>query len=113
MDIQKSLIKDLFTRNLPLLSALGDSQRQQILLLMTDVHRLSVGEIARRTKISRPAVSHHIKVLRDANLLSEQREGTRRYYQPMFDSHIEPLRAFLDAIETMICTHDTNSKGRK
>jgi DNA-binding transcriptional ArsR family regulator len=113
MDMQKTQVKDLFRRNLPLLSALGDGQRQQILLLMTDEHRLSVGEIARRTQISRPAVSHHIKVLKEADLLSEQREGTRIYYQPKFDTHIAPMRAFLDAIETMICTYDTNSKGKK
>jgi ArsR family transcriptional regulator len=113
MDMQLKQIKELFRRNLPLLSALGDSQRQQILLLMTDEHRLNVGEITRRTKLSRPAVSHHIKVLKDAHLLSAHREGTRIYYQPKFDTHIAPMRALIDAVEDMICTYDSKTKGIK
>ncbi len=113
MSVQTKKIKALFKLNLPLFGALGDNQRQQILMLMTDEHRLSVGEIAHHTKLSRPAVSHHIMVLKRAHLLSAQREGTRIYYQPKFNTHIEPLRALIDAVEEMICTYDTTKKEKK
>jgi len=58
---------------------------------------LPAGEIADRFKeVSRPAISQHLKVLLDAGLLSERREGTRRLYRARRD-RIQQLRASLDA----------------
>ena len=58
---------------------------------------LPAGEIADRFKeVSRPAISQHLKVLRDAGLLSERRDGTRRLYRARRD-RIQQLRAYLDA----------------
>lgn len=55
----------------------------------------SVGEIARGMPISRPAVSQHLKVLRDAGLVQEQREGTRRIYSADAKA-LGELRAYVD-----------------
>jgi DNA-binding transcriptional ArsR family regulator len=58
---------------------------------------LSAGEIADRFReVSRPAISQHLKVLREAELLSERRDGTRRLYRARRD-RIRQLRASLDA----------------
>lgn len=66
----------------PLFFALGDGARQEIVALLARHGRLNVGELTSYTTLSRPAVSHHLKILRDAGLLNERREGVRRYYYP-------------------------------
>jgi len=62
--------------------ALGDETRLHIItaLLESDPAGVRVGEITARTNLSRPAVSHHIKVLKDAGIIRMRREGTRNYY---------------------------------
>jgi DNA-binding transcriptional ArsR family regulator len=54
-----------------------------------------VGELARELPVSRPAVSQHLRVLKDAGLVRERREGTRRYYSVNGDG-LEELRAYFD-----------------
>ena len=60
--------------------ALGDEHRRQILRLLARSER-SVTEIAAALPISRPAVSRHLRVLKDAGLVGEQPVGTRRIYR--------------------------------
>ena len=62
--------------------ALGDETRQQMLiaLLESDVHGIRVGEITKRTHLSRPAVSHHLQILKEAGVISMYRDGTKNYY---------------------------------
>ena len=62
------------------LTALGDPTRQQIMLLLSR-ERLNVGELADRFHLSRPAISHQIKVLVHAGLLVQEREGRERVYR--------------------------------
>ena len=59
--------------------ALGDSNRREILRLLGTGDR-PVGELADAMPISRPAVSRHLRLLKDAGLVSERAEGTRRIY---------------------------------
>jgi DNA-binding transcriptional ArsR family regulator len=61
------------------LGALGDPTRRAIFELLT-TRPIAVGELAERLPISRPAVSQHLKVLKDAGLVTEQAVGTRRIY---------------------------------
>jgi DNA-binding transcriptional ArsR family regulator len=74
--------------------AIAEPRRRQILSLTRDAE-LSAGEIATGFEISRPAVSQHIAVLREAGLLAERREGTRRLYR----AHPEALAGLRDFIE--------------
>ena len=62
--------------------ALGDETRQQIIiaLLESDCNGIRVGEITKKTNLSRPAVSHHLSILRDAGMINMRREGTKNYY---------------------------------
>lgn len=89
----------LFHQVLPLFNAMGDPTRQQIILLLTGNVRLSVGELTKLTALSRPAVSHHIKVLREAGLVAEERDGVKRYYHPTFQRYIVPMRLLIDQVE--------------
>lgn len=74
--------------------AIAEPRRREILSLVRETE-LSAGEIASRFDVTRPAISQHLTVLRDAGLLSERREGTRRLYRARPEGMTE-LREFLD-----------------
>jgi DNA-binding transcriptional ArsR family regulator len=76
------------------LAALGDPTRRAIFERLADRPR-AVGELARELPVSRPAVSQHLKVLKDAGLVIDRPAGTRRIYQLDPDG-VEALRAYLD-----------------
>src|SRR3954465_5272975 len=61
------------------LRAIAEPRRRQILTLVRD-GGLSAGEIAARFDVSRPAISQHLAVLKEAGLVNERRNGTRRLY---------------------------------
>lgn len=64
------------------ISAIGDETRQLILitLLEGDFNGIRVGEITKKTHLSRPAVSHHLKILKEAQIVNVRKEGTKNYY---------------------------------
>jgi len=62
-------------------SALGDPYRQKILLLFEPREELCVNQIAALFALSRPAISHHLKIMRDAGLLQCQKRGKEVYYR--------------------------------
>ena len=62
------------------LAALAEPNRREILRLVRH-EELPAGRIASHFSVSRPAISQHLRVLRDAGLLAERREGTRRLYR--------------------------------
>ena len=75
-------------------AALADPTRRAILELVAQRPR-AVGEVARELPVSRPAVSQHLKVLKDARLVVDQAAGNRRIYRADPDG-IAALRADLD-----------------
>ena len=76
------------------LKAIAGPRRRQILTLVRD-GELSAGEIAGHFDITRPAVSQHLSVLKEAGLVSERRNGTRRLYRARPEGLVE-LKAFLE-----------------
>jgi len=74
---------------------LGDPTRRAILERLRG-GPLSVAEIARDLPVSRPAVSQHLRVLKEAGLVSERRSGTRRLYRLDLNG-LATLRAYLDS----------------
>jgi DNA-binding transcriptional ArsR family regulator len=75
-------------------TALGDPTRRAIFERLL-AHPLAVGELARELPISRPAVSQHLKVLKDAGLVIDRHAGTRRIYR-VDPVGIAAMRAELD-----------------
>ena len=75
-------------------TALGDPTRREIFERLADRPR-AVGEIANELPVSRPAVSQHLKVLKDAGLVVDRPAGNRRIYQVDPDG-VSALRAQLD-----------------
>jgi DNA-binding transcriptional ArsR family regulator len=76
------------------LKALGDDTRRQIFERLSAQPR-SVSELARGLKVTRPAVSQHLKVLREAGLVSDHPQGTSRIYQ-IDPQGLAQIRAWLD-----------------
>jgi DNA-binding transcriptional ArsR family regulator len=76
------------------LRALAEPHRRAILRLVSD-DELAAGQIAAAFDVTRTAVSQHLTVLRNAGLLTERRDGTRRLYRARPEG-LAGLRAFLD-----------------
>src|SRR2546428_4849054 len=76
-------------------AALGEPRRREILRLVSAAE-LSAGQIPRRFEVTRPAISQHLRVLREAGLVSERRNGTRRLYRARPETLAE-LRAYLES----------------
>ena len=79
-------------------AALGDRTRRTIFELVVEAPR-AVGELAGGLPVSRPAVSQHLKVLKEAGLVSDRRDGNRRIYEVNRDG-LAGLRADLDRFWT-------------
>jgi DNA-binding transcriptional ArsR family regulator len=73
--------------------ALGDPHRRQILTLLGDAPR-SVGALALELPISRPAVSRHLRLLKEAGLVEEEARGTRRIYR-IHDRGLDAVQRYL------------------
>lgn len=76
--------------------ALGDANRREILRLLSEGGK-PVREIADAMTISRPAVSRHLRLLKDAGMVTEQAHGTRRIYH-LQERGIEAVREYLERI---------------
>ncbi|MGM9524783.1 MAG: ArsR/SmtB family transcription factor [Peptococcaceae bacterium] len=93
-DIQR--LQETFQSCRNTLIALGDETRLHLLLIMMNgpCSGLRVVEIAEKTNLSRPAVSHHMQILKNAGIVRTRREGTCIYY------YLEPQ---LEEVEKLIC----------
>ena len=76
------------------LKAIAEPRRRAILRLVRD-GELTAGAIASHFDVTRPAISQHLSVLKDAGLLSERRDGTKRIYR-LRPEGFEEVRAFLE-----------------
>jgi DNA-binding transcriptional ArsR family regulator len=76
--------------------AIADPVRREILLMLRD-QPLSAGQIAERFAISRPAVSRHLRVLREAGLVLDSTEGRRRVYT-LVTAPLDELAGWLDRL---------------
>ncbi|HEY8886156.1 MAG TPA: metalloregulator ArsR/SmtB family transcription factor [Candidatus Microsaccharimonas sp.] len=94
-------IRKIFTGSLPIFSALGDENRQKLILLMLEPEPKSVKELTDGTQLSRPSISHHLKILKDAGLIEETKKGTRTYYHPRTGEHVNNMKILLEEIERL------------
>lgn len=89
----------IFRECLPILQTMSDEHRQDILLLLSQNGRMTVNEITGQLTLSRPAVSHHLKLLKNAGVVDVEQEGTLRYYHLSMQDSIALLRKLLAALE--------------
>jgi ArsR family transcriptional regulator, arsenate/arsenite/antimonite-responsive transcriptional repressor len=92
-----------FRASAPIFNALGDKFRQDIVMLLAQQERLNVGQIAERMPLSRPAISHHLKVLLQAGLVQMERVSRENFYSLSVDKALATLRLFVEQAEVS-CT---------
>lgn len=83
-----------------ILTAIGDETRQHIILEMMKMKVCTgarVGEITEKTNLSRPAVSHHLQILKDAGILKVRKEATKNFYY--FDPEMDSFEKLVNTLQ--------------
>lgn len=91
---------EVFRNCIPLFIALSDTARQDIILLLAEQEQLSVNEIAEQSSLSRPAISHHLKILRDNQLVIIEQRGTQRHYSLSLENSVKRLKQLIEIVES-------------
>lgn len=102
---QIKIIQEDFKNAQSILTAIGDETRQIILLvLMTSDCKsgMRVGEITAKTHLSRPAVSHQLKLLKDVGIVGMREEGTKNYYYINVSAKLNLLKKLVLDIENLM-----------
>ncbi|MEC0125449.1 ArsR/SmtB family transcription factor [Paenibacillus pabuli] len=89
----------IFQTCIPLFQVLSDNHRQAILLALSEKGSMTVNEITEQFSLSRPAISHHLKLLLEKGLISVEQKGTQRYYSASLKSSVELLKELVAAME--------------
>ena len=87
-----------------LLSAIGDNTRQAIIAALAEngfSGGLRVGEITTKTRLSRPAISHHLKILLDAEVIGVQPKGAMNFYFLRLEGEWQTLVELINQIEKL------------
>lgn len=94
-----------FKKYIPLLDALKDENRHAIILLLArNKSGLNVNTIAEHIQLSRPAISHHLKVLRQAGFVDYEKKNVENYYVLTIRKPLEQLKLLIASIEAQ-CSH--------
>ena len=97
---QVAVLAEEFASCTKILTALGDETRQHLILEMMRFGQCSgvrVCEITEKTNLSRPAVSHHLQIMKDVGIVKMRKEGTKNYYY--FDPEMEPFERLIAALQ--------------
>ena len=87
-------------------TALGDPHRQRIVLMFEEDERLSVGQIVGASPLSRSAVAHHLRVLREAGVLRCEKVGKEVWYWPEPTNVRSALQAVRDYLDNQFPARD-------
>jgi len=96
-ELQETL--DKFRVMTPIFTVLADENRQLIIGELGRRNQLNVKELDEIIPLSRPAISHHLKILKQAGIVNSNKKGTENYYYLTIKHAVESVRALCDAIE--------------
>lgn len=102
LEKRPTMIKEtlqLFNEGTPILNILQDGRRQELLVLLCKKGPLTVNQLTELVTISRPAVSHHLKLMLDAGILSVEQKGLERYYRSDLGPTLDWLKALTASLE--------------
>jgi ArsR family transcriptional regulator, arsenate/arsenite/antimonite-responsive transcriptional repressor len=89
-----------FKDQIPLLNVLSDEHRQNIIMILAkEANGLSVNGLTEKMPLSRPAISHHLKQLKQVGLVDVRKEGTENYYYITVKHAVENLKDFVNILE--------------
>ncbi len=94
------VLAENFSTSAKILTAIGDETRQHIIvemMKMGNCNGVRVGDITERTNLSRPAVSHHLQIMKDAGIMKVRKEGTKNYYY--FDPEMEAFERLISTLQ--------------
>lgn len=97
---QVSILADNLASCSKILTAIGDETRQHLIfemMKMGDCSGFRVCEITERTNLSRPAVSHHLQIMKNAGIVKVRKEGTKNYYY--FDPEMESFERLIATLQ--------------
>lgn len=102
MDLREkvALLAEGFSDCRKMLTAIGDETRLHLILEMLKMgqcHGVRVGQITEKTNLSRPAVSHHLRIMKEAGIVKVRREGTKNFYY--FDPEMEAFEKLVSTLE--------------
>lgn len=88
----------------PLFFALGDKYRQQIVLDIIDAGKdgINVTNLTAKSKLSRPAISHHLKILKNADIIYPEKVGTQIFYKININEKLDVLRDLIDSVKVVV-----------
>lgn len=99
-DARVKILSQKLKSSQKILTALGDENRQYLMLEMMktgDCSGIQAAEIAKRSHLSRQAVSHHLQIMKDAGLLKTRKEQTKIFYY--FDPDMNALKTLMEALQ--------------
>lgn len=111
---QEDALLEIFKKSneyIPIFQALGDSERLLILLKLFYAGETgkNVTELSGKTRLSRPAVSHHLKVLKAAKIIGSRKEGTQVYYTLNSKEKISFVEELIKKLQERLEEIDLNS----
>ncbi|MED1949133.1 metalloregulator ArsR/SmtB family transcription factor [Brevibacillus centrosporus] len=99
-----------FQKCIPVFETLKDPHRQKMIVKLCEQGEMTVNEIAEQSSLSRPAVSHHLKLLRQQGLIQVQQKGTQRFYSPSLQDAIHLLKELTNHLEQDVVNSPSNMK---
>ena len=93
-----------FNSCVPLFIALSDEARQKLILDIAEAGKdgINVTNLSSKSHLSRPAISHHLKVLKDSSLIKPLKVGTQIFYQLNLSENFEILTALITSYNSLI-----------
>jgi ArsR family transcriptional regulator len=88
-----------------LLTALGEPVRLEIIHQLAQQEQMNVGDLASKFRLSRPTISHHLKILKDVGVVQSEKRGQEAYYWVNRDALILGLQQVVDTLKS--CWIDT------
>ena len=107
MVVDKSEIKKTlktFNSCVPFFIAMSDEYRQQLIMDIAEAGRegINVSNLSAKSKLSRPAISHHIKVLKDSGMIKPKKIGTQIFYQLNLSENFKTVSELITSMENIL-----------
>lgn len=96
--------RDDFKICVPIFTALGDTTRQKLCLDLAaaGTEGINVADLSGKTILSRPAISHHLKVLKDAGIVEPIKKGTQIFYKLKLRDALIPIKNLTSTVEEIL-----------
>jgi len=95
---------DLFRQCSPLFLAMGDAVRQQLLLDIAeyDDTGVNVQTLTGKTRLSRPAISYHLKILKNSGLITGEKNGTEVFYRLQIENDFAVIKELVETLQDIL-----------